>query len=146
MAYVRKWDDKQAVELPAAEAVAIGDVVYITSAAKWAKADANATGLGQGCYVIVTPQSTVGGMATGTKWADIDGLAPDGSTPAAGDWVYLSTTAGGITKTLSTVIANGVQCVKVGVLLSATRCLFDFGPPPTLGQTAGNSNVGVAVV
>lgn len=140
-AVVNKWDKEQALELTAAAAIAVGQVVYVDTDGKFNLADANASGTRVPFGVAVT-KAAIGEKCTATKFADISGLSPGGSTPAAGDRVYLDTTAGGITKTVNTT--NTESCVSVGILLSATRCVFALATaPPLIAQTAGTSNVGI---
>ena len=109
----------------------------------FAKADADGSGLKRPTHVAVVAQATAGKKVTGARDADIEGLSPAGSTPACGDAVFLNTTAGGVTKTVPAT--NGMIAVCVGILLSATRCLFSLGSPPPLGmQTAATSTATLA--
>lgn len=101
-----------------AETLAVGDVVYITSAGKAGKADANASGKEQARGIVVKRQgTTVSVMKRGyLAGFDLSGLAYDAQ-------VFLSDSAGKLADAAGTL---EVECGRVSALAndSLTKILY----------------------
>lgn len=114
-------DSYEGLTIPGTAAVALvwGDVVYVDSAGKMAKADADALATGP---AIALATGTIGANAAGTFL--IFGTVRDDSANAftPGATVYLSTTAGGYTTTAPSGVDDVIQVL--GVALSADVWLF----------------------
>lgn len=110
----------------AAESLVYGDVCYINSAGKMAKADADAIAT-SGAVAIA--RQTLSTDDTGSFL--LNGIIRDDSGYAftVGGLIYLSTTAGGITQTAPSGTDDVVQVL--GVAINADKWLFN----PSLVQT-----------
>ncbi len=95
-----------------AETLAVGDVVYVTSAGKVAKADANAAGKQQARGIVVSKiGTTVSVMKKGYLGGfDLSGLAYDAQ-------VFLSDTAGSLADAAGTL---SVPCGRVSCFTNPT--------------------------
>jgi len=126
--YVKSQSHKD--RLPAkttAVALAIGDIVYETSAGAWAKADAD----GSGTYPargVVTRGVSAAAATAGIKpevssRALIAGYAD--STFTVGASLFLSDSVG---EASTTAPATATDCLQqIGYAPSATEAMFDFG-------------------
>lgn len=110
-----------AVTLVAGEALAAGDMVYITSGGVVMKADATAIGKAARGYVL----TAVSNGANATVYFDESNSAVTGLTPGA--TYYLSATAGALTTTPPTTSGQIVQ--EIGFATSATNLHVNIQEP-----------------
>lgn len=97
--------------LPCAAAITAGNVVYIDSNGKWAKADADATATSRTLHVA-TRTAAAGEGLTAISLGIMDGFNLDAL--AFGDPVYLSGTAGGLDTAPGTVDSAVIGYVTPG--------------------------------
>lgn len=133
--HVARYARDTAVVLTAGAAISQGQLIGINSSGQAVLADADAG----------TPIPAVGfalrDVASGEKGAfAIAGELIDSSWSwTAGQKLYLSGTAGGLTATAPSTATNLVQ--PVGIALSATKVLLNISLSQTVVQAAGNSTV-----
>lgn len=114
----------------AAVDLAVAEVVYLNSAGKWDKVDADAAGTTNGLLGIVTVAIT----ANNTGRILLIGFYRDDSwaTLTIGGWMYVHTVAGDISQTAPS--ASGDQIRKVGV--AAAAAIIWFCPDHTVIEVA----------
>ena len=107
------------VAMVAAEALAFGDVCYLNSSGKWAKADASAATTSRA--LAMCADSTISLDATGNFL--LFGFARDDTwTWTVGGEIYLSETAGALTQTAPTTASSVTQVM--GIAIHADRMYF----------------------
>jgi hypothetical protein len=103
----------------AAEALVFGDVCYMNSAGKWAKADASAAATARALVMCV--DASISADATGNFL--MFGFARDDTWAwTVGGAIYLSETAGALTQTAPTTSSSVTQVM--GVAIHADRMYF----------------------
>lgn len=112
-----------AITATAGEALAAGDMVYISATGTILKADATAPAKAARGYVL----ASVLNAGTATVYFDESNSGVTGLTP--GSTYYLSATAGAVTLTPPTTAGNIVQ--EVGFAVSATNLHVNIQEPIT---------------
>jgi len=112
-----------AITATAGEALAAGDMVYISNTGTILKADATAPAKAARGYVL----TAVSNAASATVYFDESNTSVSGLTPGA--TYYLSATAGGVTTTPTTTAGQIVQ--EVGFAVSATNLHVNIQEPIT---------------
>lgn len=111
--------------LLAGAAITAGQAVYADSSNTWQLTDADLSATAAQCHGIAL-NNAAAGQPLSVCTEDMTGLTL-GGTVAAGDTIYTSPTAGGVTKTQADLV-TGVYTTVLGVAISATKIKLKIIP------------------